>query len=105
MYKDGGFESFDMATAKVDHQDETWGYARAGLVARNDLTSESAGYINLAVTPENGCVLSWDSNGDGKLNESKEASGFSAPTYVKLSRDRSEEHTSELRSRFDLVCR
>lgn len=87
IYKEDGFESFDTATAKVEHQDETWGYARAGLVARNDITDDSAGYINMSVTPENGCILSWDSNGDGKLNKSKEASGFSAPAYVKLSRD------------------
>lgn len=87
IYKENGFESFDTATVKVDHQDETWGYARAGLVARNDLTDKSAGYINLSVTPENGCVLSWDSNGDGKLNQSKALSGFSAPTYIKLTRD------------------
>src|SRR5699024_7553319 len=70
IYQEDALGSIDTVTTKVDHQDRTGPYARAGIVARNDLTNqnESAGYINLSITPDNGCMLSWDSNGDGKLN-------------------------------------
>ena len=46
----------------------TGGWARAGLIVRNDLSADgggSAGYVNLAVTPSNGCALCWDADGDG----------------------------------------
>lgn len=88
IYKKDGLGTSDAATVKVEHQDNTWGYARAGIVARNDLTKhDSEGYVNIAITPDEGCIMSWDGNGDGNLNKQETFSKLSAPAYVKLSRD------------------
>ncbi|MBY7144405.1 alpha-N-acetylglucosaminidase C-terminal domain-containing protein [Virgibacillus sp. NKC19-3] len=89
IYQEDGLGNTDTVTVKVDHQDRTGPYARAGIVARNDLTDQnnSAGYINLSVTPDHGCMLSWDSNGDGTLDSKENATEFNGPTYVKLSRN------------------
>ncbi|MGN7492490.1 alpha-N-acetylglucosaminidase TIM-barrel domain-containing protein [Paenibacillus sp. SAF-054] len=74
-------------TTRVDHQDNTWGWARAGIIVRNDLTANgSGGYVNIAVTPSNGCVLSWDANGDGMFESVSSKAGFAAPAYIKLDR-------------------
>lgn len=89
IYEENGLGSTDTVTTKVVHQDRTGPYARAGLVIRNDLTKQnkSAGYINLAVTPDHGCMLSWDSNGDGTLDSKKNVTSFNGPQYVRLSRN------------------
>ncbi|HLS08300.1 alpha-N-acetylglucosaminidase TIM-barrel domain-containing protein [Lentibacillus sp.] len=89
IYQENAFGSTDTVTTKVDHQDRTGPYARAGIVARNDLTNQndSAGYINISVTPDHGCMLSWDSNGDGTLDSKKNATEFNGPEYVRLSRN------------------
>src|SRR5699024_6113787 len=44
-------------------------------------------YINISVTPDHGCMLSWDSNGDGTLDSKKNATEFNGPEYVRLSRN------------------
>lgn len=89
IYKKNALGSTDTVTTKVVHQDRTGPYARAGIVARNDLTNqnESAGYINIAVTPDHGCMLSWDSDGDGKLDSKKNVTSFNGPAYLRLSRN------------------
>ncbi|GAA0591603.1 hypothetical protein GCM10009001_04650 [Virgibacillus siamensis] len=89
IYKDDALSSGKTFTTKVTSQDYTGPWARAGIVARNDLTKQkgSAGYLNLATTPENGCVLSWDHNGDGVLDSYKNVQVFSAPVYLRLTRE------------------
>lgn len=89
IYKEKAFGSSDTVTTKVVHQDRTGPYARAGIVARNDLTKQSgsAGYVNIAVTPDHGCMLSWDSNGDGTLDSKANETSFTTAVYVKLSRN------------------
>src|SRR5699024_4202377 len=91
IYQKDALGRMDTVTTKVNHQDRTDAYARAGIVARNDLTDQnnSTGYINLYITPDNGCMLSWDSNGDGTLDSKKNATSFNGPTYLRLSRNES----------------
>ncbi|MFE3327435.1 alpha-N-acetylglucosaminidase [Streptomyces sp. NPDC059176] len=74
-------------TARVDAQTTTGPWARAGLVVRNDLAVPgSRGFVNLAVTPGHGVVLSYDSDGDGRLDASRAAAGVRAPVLLRLSR-------------------
>lgn len=89
IYKEKALGSEDTVTTRVVHQDRTGPYARAGIVVRNDLTNQnkSAGYINFAVTPDHGCMLSWDSNGDGQLNSKKNVTSCHGAQYLKLSRN------------------
>ncbi|MDR3083902.1 MAG: alpha-N-acetylglucosaminidase C-terminal domain-containing protein, partial [Streptomyces sp.] len=61
IHRAGAFGTASTAMVKVASQDSTGPWARAGLIVRNDLSADgSSGYVNLAVTPSNGCVLSWD---------------------------------------------
>src|SRR5699024_4117785 len=55
IYQKDALGRMDTVTTKVNHQDRTDPYARAGIVARNDLTDQnnSTGYINLSITPDN----------------------------------------------------
>ncbi|HEX4221180.1 MAG TPA: alpha-N-acetylglucosaminidase C-terminal domain-containing protein, partial [Pseudonocardiaceae bacterium] len=74
-------------TTEVTAQADTGPWARAGIVVRDDLTTNgSTGYLTLAVTPGNGCLLSYDGNGDGKLDGLAIASGFGAPSQLRLTR-------------------
>ncbi|SDU44663.1 Regulation of enolase protein 1, concanavalin A-like superfamily [Jiangella alkaliphila] len=87
VYRDGALSDGTAATTTVFAQDPTWPWARAGLIARDDLAVQgSAGYANIAVTPGNGCVFSWDANGDGRLDSVRQAPGFTAPVHVRLTR-------------------
>ncbi|MFF0265740.1 alpha-N-acetylglucosaminidase TIM-barrel domain-containing protein [Kribbella sp. NPDC004536] len=61
-------------TSQVTSADTT-----AGLVVGADLST-------IAVTPDRGCLFSWDSNGDGTLDSSAAAAGFTAPAYVRIAR-------------------
>lgn len=74
-------------TSKVTSQDPSAPYARAGLLVGNDLSAaHPLGYANIAVTPDHGCLFSWDSNGDGTLDTYSAADGFTAPVYVRIAR-------------------
>lgn len=87
IYQDQALTTDTTVTTRVVHQDNTWGWARAGIIARNDLAANnSAGYVNIAVTPSNGCVFSWDANGDGMFESVASKAGFAAPVYIKLDR-------------------
>src|ERR1044072_1918912 len=69
-----------MAQVTVTSQDASGGWARAGLVVRNDLgTQGTAGYVNLAITPSNGCALSWDADGDGRFDSIELSGSFTPP--------------------------
>ncbi len=88
IYLPEALKSGDALTTTVLEQSDTGPYARAGLVVRNDLSgTDAAGYATLALTPEHGCVFSWDSSGDGVLDSSLEAGGFDAPVQLRMSRD------------------
>ncbi|NEA68084.1 DUF1349 domain-containing protein [Streptomyces sp. SID12488] len=76
-------------TARVDNVDNTNGWAKAGVVLRNDLTGNgsSAGYAVATATPSNGVSFQWDSNADGYLDQlTSTASTVKAPVWVRLTR-------------------
>ena len=87
IYAPGALADDGTVTTEVTAQDNTGPWARAGIVVRNSLASNaSPGFLDLAVTPANGCALSWDSNGDGQLDQVTNTGSFTAPTYLKLVR-------------------
>lgn len=87
VYRAGAFTDGSTATVRVASQDNTGGWARAGLIVRNELAvNGSTGYVNLAVTPGNGCVLSWDAGGDGRFDTIAMKGSFAAPVYLRLTR-------------------
>ncbi|HEX3779604.1 MAG TPA: alpha-N-acetylglucosaminidase TIM-barrel domain-containing protein [Pseudonocardiaceae bacterium] len=87
IYSSGALATGDTVTTEVTAQADTGPWARAGIVVRNSLAANgSNGYLDLAVTPANGCALSSDTNGDGLLDTVVNGGGFTAPTYLKLVR-------------------
>ncbi len=88
IYRPGALTDGSSATVRVTAQDRTGGWARAGLIVRNDLTTKgSSGYVDLAITPSNGCALSWDADGDGRLDSVTTAGGsVTAPVRLRLTR-------------------
>jgi alpha-N-acetylglucosaminidase len=87
IYSPAALADGHTVTTEVSAQDDTGPWARAGIVVRNSLASNtSPGYLDLAVTPANGCALSWDSDGDGQLDQVSNTGTFTAPTYLKLVR-------------------
>ena len=47
----------------------------------------TAGFLNLALTPANGCVLSSDPNGDGRLDQYTNATAFRGSVHMRIGRD------------------
>jgi alpha-N-acetylglucosaminidase len=87
VYRAGAFGDGSAATVTVASQDATGGWARAGIIVRNDLSAGgSAGYVNLAVTPSNGCALSWDADGNGTFDSIALSGSFTAPVRLRLTR-------------------
>lgn len=86
-YREGAWSEGSEVTVRVDAQENTGGWARSGLVVRNSLAAPgSAGFLNLAVTPSNGVVLSYDTNGDGTLDAYRRITGIKAPVLLRLTR-------------------
>lgn len=87
IYRNDVMRDSVSVTTQVTSQDRTGPWARAGLIVRDDLSSQNArGFLNLALTPDHGCVLSWDSNNDGTLDAYQEALGFGPGVHLRLSR-------------------
>ncbi|MDQ1072673.1 alpha-N-acetylglucosaminidase [Streptomyces canus] len=87
VYRAGGYKDGTVTQVTVTSQDASGGWARAGLIVRNDLgTQGGAGYVNLAITPSNGCALSWDADGDGRFDSIELAGSFTAPVRLRLTR-------------------
>ncbi|MEV6609775.1 NEW3 domain-containing protein [Kutzneria sp. NPDC051319] len=88
VYRPGAELDGTVATVKVTAQQATDPWAKAGIMARDDVTAagNSKGFLILAVTPGNGNVVQWDSDGDGQLDSSQGAGGASYPTWLKLVR-------------------
>ncbi|GAA0462083.1 alpha-N-acetylglucosaminidase TIM-barrel domain-containing protein [Streptomyces sp. NPDC046215] len=74
------------ATVRVDSQTDTGSWARTGIIVRNRLAARSPGAVNLAVTPGQGVVLSYDTNGDGTFDGYKRITGIKAPVVLRLAR-------------------
>ena len=89
VYDDGGLTAGHTVSTKVTTLDGASPWTRAGLVISNDLSKTgSAGYADIAVTPEHGCVFSYDADGDGRLDHVTEAGGFTGDdVYVRLRTD------------------
>ncbi|WP_405803282.1 alpha-N-acetylglucosaminidase TIM-barrel domain-containing protein [Streptomyces sp. NBC_01187] len=74
-------------TVKVVSQEDSGPWARAGIIARDDLAdAKSGGFLNLAVTPGNGVVLSYDTDSNGTLDTYRRVTGVKAPVLLRLSR-------------------
>ncbi|MDX6361245.1 MAG: hypothetical protein QOC85_248, partial [Streptomyces sp.] len=87
VYRKGALKDGVSVTLRVDSQAVTGPWARAGIVVRNSLaTPGSPGFLDLAVTPANGVVLSYDTNGDGTLDTYKRVTGIKAPVLLRLTR-------------------
>ncbi|MET7476992.1 alpha-N-acetylglucosaminidase [Streptomyces sp. NPDC005648] len=87
VYRAGACLDKTVAEVTVTAQDTTGGWARAGLVVRDDLAVQgSAGYVNLAITPSNGCALSWDADGDGRFDSIELSASFTTPVRLRLTR-------------------
>ncbi|HEY9294671.1 MAG TPA: alpha-N-acetylglucosaminidase TIM-barrel domain-containing protein [Microlunatus sp.] len=72
----------------VTRQDGASAYSRAGLAAGNDLaTVGGGGFANIAVTPEHGCMFSWDADGNGGPDHYQAVGGFTVPVRVRLAKD------------------
>jgi hypothetical protein len=87
IYRDDAMVDKTVVSTTVTSQDRTGPWARAGLIVRDDLTRQgAAGYLNLALTPDHGCVLSWDANADGRFESFREIGGFGPGTRLRLTR-------------------
>ncbi|MEV6795764.1 alpha-N-acetylglucosaminidase [Streptomyces sp. NPDC051320] len=86
-FRAGAMVDGTTVTVRVDSQENTGSWARSGLVVRNSLATPGApGFLNLAVTPGQGVVLSYDTNGDGTLDTYKRITGIKAPVLLRLTR-------------------
>jgi alpha-N-acetylglucosaminidase len=96
LYRPGGLGERGSVTVRVDSQAETGPWARAGIFVRSDLSrAGSPGFVNLSVTPGNGVVLSYDSDGDGTLDAYRRITGVRTPVLLRLRRAGAE-YTGEL---------
>ncbi|WP_326669819.1 alpha-N-acetylglucosaminidase [Streptomyces sp. NBC_01257] len=87
VYRAAAFGEGGSVTVRVDSQENTGNWARAGLVVRNAMpASGSRGFLNLALTPANGVVLSYDANGDGTLEKRDSLPGVQGPVLLRLTR-------------------
>ena len=87
MYRPGAGSASMTVTTEVTRQDFTGAWAKAGIIARNDLSkAKSPGYVILSATPSNGVVMQWDGNGDGLLDSTVNTGFSSYPVYLKLVR-------------------
>jgi Alpha-N-acetylglucosaminidase (NAGLU) tim-barrel domain/Alpha-N-acetylglucosaminidase (NAGLU) C-terminal domain/Alpha-N-acetylglucosaminidase (NAGLU) N-terminal domain len=87
VYLPGALEDGAGVTTRVDGQAVTGPWARAGIVVRDSLaTAGATGFLDLAVTPANGVVLSYDANGDGQLETYRRITGITAPVTLRLTR-------------------
>ncbi|MEV6108597.1 alpha-N-acetylglucosaminidase [Streptomyces sp. NPDC051940] len=87
VYREGELRDGTAVTVRVDHQDATANWARCGIIVRNSLADfASLGFLNLSVTPANGVVLSYDTNGDGTVDTYKRITGITTPVTLRLTR-------------------
>ncbi|KUJ54576.1 alpha-N-acetylglucosaminidase [Streptomyces albus subsp. albus] len=97
VYREAALPAGARMTVRVDAQAATGPWARAGLMVRDSLaTAGPGGFLNLAVTPGNGVVLSYDANGDGTLDTYQRITGVKAPVWLRLTRAAATSYTGEL---------
>ncbi|MER6310565.1 alpha-N-acetylglucosaminidase [Streptomyces sp. NPDC001657] len=99
LFRPGVLAAGGAVTVEVTGQDPTGPWARAGLIVRNRLAppgpdardapevqDTALGFLNLSVTPANGVVLSYDADGDGRLDSYRRLTGVAAPVLLRLTR-------------------
>lgn len=83
-------------TTRVTAQSDTGPWARAGIVVRDDMTANgSLGFVGLAVTPAHGCALSYDQDGNGKLDHYVSVPDVVVPLSLRLTRSGDDQYTGE----------
>jgi len=85
VYRQGALTDGAAVATRVVRQNGSSPYSRSGLVAGNDLSTMGS-IATIAVTPEHGCVFSWDSDADGQLDSNTEVGGFAPSVYVRLAK-------------------
>ncbi|MFI1399535.1 alpha-N-acetylglucosaminidase [Streptomyces sp. NPDC020681] len=86
-YREGALQPGSSVVLRVDAQENTSSWARAGIVVRNSLdTPRDLGFLNLSATPGQGVVLSYDTNRDGTLDTYRRITGVAAPVLLRLTR-------------------
>jgi alpha-N-acetylglucosaminidase len=84
-YRPGALSDGQAIGTEVTLQDGPSPYTRSGLIVGDDLSADRpGGYANLAVTPGHGCMLSWDSDGDGRLDTYREDGGFAPTVHLRI---------------------
>lgn len=87
IYRKGVLADGVTVTTRVVTQDRTGAWARSGLIIGTDLAgNNSRGFANIALTPDNGCVFSHDSNNDGTTDRNLKVPGLTSPLWVRLTR-------------------
>lgn len=87
VYREDVLADNAAVATKVVTQHGSSPYTRSGLVAGNDLSARSpGGYATIAVTPDHGCMFSWDSDANGELDRYTEVGGFAPGVHVRLAR-------------------
>jgi hypothetical protein len=88
IYMPDEFDTDAATVTTVESQEYTSDWAKAGVMVANDMTAAggSAGDVLVAVTPGNGFVMQWDSDGDGYLDTSTDTGSTTYPCTLKLER-------------------
>jgi regulation of enolase protein 1 (concanavalin A-like superfamily) len=88
IYRDGAVNERFVATVKVNSQEATDDWAKAGIMVKNDMTQAGAstGYATVAVTPRNNLILQWDGDSDGFLEGNVGAGATTYPVWLRMER-------------------
>jgi Alpha-N-acetylglucosaminidase (NAGLU) tim-barrel domain/Alpha-N-acetylglucosaminidase (NAGLU) C-terminal domain/Alpha-N-acetylglucosaminidase (NAGLU) N-terminal domain/Repeat of unknown function (DUF5648) len=82
--RDGGSLTVHVASLQSEGN-RPW--ARAGLMAGTHVTAtHPGGFLNIAITPGNGCVFSWAKVSDAGLRDATRSTNIAAASWVRLSR-------------------
>ncbi|MGM1018333.1 MAG: alpha-N-acetylglucosaminidase TIM-barrel domain-containing protein [Actinomycetota bacterium] len=88
VYQDEAMVDGDTITVHVDLQESERSrpWARSGIVIGNDLTNATSPLVLLALTPSNGCTLTWNGASSGSLDTHRYAADFSDTVWLRLTR-------------------
>jgi len=79
----------DVLTVHVDRQQSEGSrpWARSGLAVGTNITGTNTPLVVLALTPGNGCALTWNSGTNGSLDTHRNVTGFSGSAWLRLLRN------------------
>lgn len=88
VYQEKTMDDGETVTVHVDLQDSEAGrpWARTGLVVSGDVTQSDSPLALLALTPSNGCALTWNSADSGSLDTHRYASEFVESAWLRITR-------------------